>query len=125
MKAKGRKPAGQMNAVETAYAKVLQARKDAGQITDYRYEPMALVLADNTRYKPDFLVIDGNGYVEFHEVKGRIGNGPGGWMDDARVKIKVAARLFPWFRFVGACAIAKKHGGGFHYEEFSSFEEAA
>lgn len=122
MQAKGRKPPGQMNGVETAYAVILQARKDAGQIADFRFQPCALILADNTRYHPDFLVLDSFWQVEFHEVKGRKGVGPGGWRDDARVKIKVAARQFPWFRFVGACAIPKKHGGGFETEQFSRFE---
>jgi hypothetical protein len=45
-----------------------------------------------------------------HEVKGF-------WTDDARVKIKVAADLYP-FRFIAAQALPKKQGGGWKIEEF-------
>jgi hypothetical protein len=48
--------------------------------------------------------------LEMHEVKGF-------WQDDARVKIKVAASIYP-FRFVAVTARAKKHGGGWAVEEF-------
>jgi hypothetical protein len=61
---------------------------------------MKLRLANLTTYSPDFMVIDPDGSVVFHEVKGF-------WMDDARVKIKVAAEAFPWFHFVAA---TKKKG---------------
>lgn len=117
--AKGRKPPGVMNKVEALYAAYLQERKDAGQIADFRYEAVTLKLADNTRYTPDFMVLGADYSVQFHEVKGREGNGPGGWMDDAKVKIKVAAHQFPWFVFVGACAVPKKRGGGFVVQMFS------
>ena len=46
------------------------------------------------------------GEVEIHEVKGF-------WMDDARVKIKVASEMFP-FRFV---AVTRK-AGRWEAEEF-------
>ena len=55
--------------------------------------------ADATRYTPDFLVELPGGLLELHEVKGF-------WRDDARVKFKVAAELFPMFRFV---AVKRKH----------------
>jgi hypothetical protein len=55
-------------------------------------------------------VLRGDGSLEVHEVKGF-------WEDDARVKVKVAASLFP-FRFIAVTAIAKKHGGGWKVEEF-------
>lgn len=71
---------------------VLELAKRAGQIVDYRYEPFALKLAKLTTYTPDFLVIYSDRF-ELHEVKGF-------WQDDARVKIKVAAERFPWFRFL-------------------------
>ena len=54
------------------------------------------------RYTPDFLVLAGDGVLECHEVKGGkyVEGRLVAWqMDDARVKCRVAARLFP-FRFV-------------------------
>ena len=55
---------------------------------------ITLKLADDTRYTPDFFSIDAGQLVAF-EVKGF-------WRDDAKVKIKVAARQFPFIRFVVA-----------------------
>lgn len=51
-----------------------------------------------------------NGEMEAHEVKGF-------WTDDARVKIKVAASLFP-FKFVAVKVQSQKNGGGWAIEEF-------
>lgn len=49
-----------------------------------------------TTYTPDFLVVENSGEILMVDVKGGAG-----WEEDARVKIKTAARLFPQFRFVG------------------------
>ena len=51
-----------------------------------------------------------DGTLECHECKGF-------WMDDGRVKIKVAASIYP-FRFVAVKANPKKDGGGWKREEF-------
>lgn len=84
--------AGQMNKLEASYAAHLQYRKLAGEIIEYRYEPIKLRLAIKTGYTPDFMVIMPDGAIEFHEVKGF-------WEDDARVKAKVIAEMYPWFFF--------------------------
>lgn len=76
------------NKLEQEYASYLEQRKMAKEIIWYSYEPIRIKLADNTFYSPDFLVMDRNYNLEVHEVKGW-------WRDDARVKIKVAASLFP------------------------------
>lgn len=81
-----------MNGTEKAYAALLELQKRAGAILDYRFESLKLRLADMTFYSPDFLVVKEDCF-ELHEVKGF-------WEDDARVKIKVAASLFPWIKFV-------------------------
>ena len=47
-----------------------------------------------------------DGTLEVHEVKGH-------WVDDARVKIKVAADMYP-FRFIAI----KAAGGNWQTEEF-------
>jgi hypothetical protein len=107
----GRLPTGALNRSEQAYAAHLEAKKRAGLIDWYAFEALKLRLADNTFYTPDFAVMASDGVIELHEVKGL-------WADDARVKIKVAAALFP-FRFKAMKARSKKAGGGWEVENFS------
>ena len=80
---------GTMNKLETAYAAHLEWRKKTGEIQAYSFESAKFKLAPNTFYTPDFMVIADDDVMEFHEVKGF-------WEDDARVKIKVFAALFPF-----------------------------
>jgi hypothetical protein len=96
-----RHASGVMNGLEKRYAAHLELRKKIGEVWEYRFEPMKLRLAPRTFLDIDFLVWthhwaeDPNlGTVELHEVKGH-------WEDDARVKVKVAATLFPWWTFKG------------------------
>lgn len=105
-----RRTPGTMNKTEAAYAALLQLRKDAGQLAGFWFEAVTLKLAKDTRYTPDFLVQLKDGTMEFHEVKGY-------WEDDARVKIKVAAEMFP-FMFRAYRPRAKKDGGGWSEETF-------
>ena len=88
----GRMRTGEMNATEAAYGRVLEARKQAGEILWHRFEGLKFRLGDKTFYTPDFAVMLASGQIELHEVKGH-------WTDDARVKIKVAAAQYP-FQFV-------------------------
>lgn len=90
----GRLPAGRMNKTESAYSNVLQARKMAGEITWWAFEPINIRLAPNCYYRVDFLVMLASGQVECHEVKGGAG-----FKDDALVKIKVASTILP-FQFI-------------------------
>jgi len=106
----GRLPAGQMNKTETAYDAHLKAETYAGRVLWHKFEGIKLRLADNTFYTPDFAVMASDGVLECHEVKGF-------WEDDARVKIKVAASLYP-FRFIAIKVRAKKNGGGWERELF-------
>lgn len=105
---------GRMNRTEAAYADLLEGLRISGAILRWRYEPLKLRLADRTFYEPDFMIITSDGLIELHEVKGRTGAGPGGWMDDARVKIKVAAEMYEEFLFIGASKIK----GGWKHETF-------
>lgn len=107
----GRLPVGTMNKTEAAYDAHLQNLRHAGEILWHKFEGVKLRLADNTFYTCDFAVLASSGVLEMHEVKGF-------WQDDARVKIKVAAALYP-FRFIAVTARAKKHGGGWTREEFA------
>ena len=106
----GRLKSGEMNKTESAYRDHLEALLHAGEILWYRFEGVTLKLADGCRYTPDFVLMNREGWIECHEVKGH-------WQDDARVKIKVAAEMFP-FRFVALKVKAKKDGGGWSVEEF-------
>lgn len=103
----GRMEKGKMNKTEARYATMLKYRMLAGEIAHYAFEPIKLRLAKNTYYEPDFLVMTKDGYIEFHEVKGF-------WRDDARVKIKVAAQAFPFFKFIGVQYVKKE----WKYESF-------
>lgn len=111
MLALGRLPPGEMNPTERAYAEHLELLKQAGEITWYGFEAIKLRLGKNTFYTPDFAVRLNNGELEFHEVKGF-------WRDDARVKIKNAAYLYPIFRFIAVTKRKKREGGGWRREEF-------
>jgi hypothetical protein len=102
------RPRGQMNNLEREYAEQLKLRERAGEVEWFAYEGVKFRLANNTFYTPDFLVMLANGDMEVHEVKGF-------WEEDARVKIKVAAALYP-FRFI---AISKGKEG-WRIETFSA-----
>lgn len=104
--ARPRYESGKMNNTESAYAQTLEIQKRTGEIVDYKFEKLKFKLADRTFYTPDFFVVRHDGF-EIHEVKGF-------WRDDARVKIKVAAEMFRWFRFV---AVTKKKGS-WSFENF-------
>jgi hypothetical protein len=54
---------------------------------------ITLKLGHDTRYSPDLWTVGGNGLTAW-ETKGKF------FRDDAKVKIKVAARLFPFINFV-------------------------
>jgi len=107
----GRLPTGTMNKTESAYDAHLAVLQHAGEIVWRKFEGVKLRLADNTFYTPDFAVMTKDGFLEMHEVKGF-------WQDDARVKIKVAASIYP-FKFIAAKPRPKKKGGGFESEFFS------
>ena len=106
----GRLKTGERNKTEAAYEQTLEDMRIAGDVLWYRFEGVKLRLADNTFYTPDFAVMLSSGVMELHEVKGF-------WQDDARVKIKVAAELYP-FRFIAARPLPKKAGGGWQIEVF-------
>jgi hypothetical protein len=80
-----------MNKTEKAWAIQQEAYRRSGEIFSWAFGKVTLKLADDTRYTPDFMVIESDGSIRFDEVKGF-------WRDDAKVKIKVAAEQFP-FRF--------------------------
>ena len=72
---------------------IAEPRKRAGEIASYTYEAITLRLAPAVRYTPDFLcVVRGEPFPVLVEVKM--------WMrEDAWQKLKIAAALYPIFRF--------------------------
>jgi len=110
MFALGRLKTGEMNNTEAAYNAHLEAEKAAGRIAWFKFEGIKIRLADNTFYTPDFFVMLASGQLQAHEVKGH-------WQDDARVKIKVAAAMYP-IEFLAVKAKAKRDGGGWAVEAF-------
>lgn len=86
------KGADGMNKLERAYSVELENQRLAGLISSWKFEAMKLRLADRTTYSPDFFVVLPDGRMEHHETKGFM-------RDDAHVKLKVAASLFPMFTF--------------------------
>jgi len=108
---------GEMNKTEARYATQLELRKQAGEIRGYRYEPVTFRLAKVTRYTPDFMVELLSGEMCFQEVKGARGDG---YLSDpvGKVKIKIAAEMFPEFYFLIVWERQKRNGGGWNFQEF-------
>ena len=94
MKAIARRPRlhgiDKMNKMERHWAVIL--RMDAS-VRRAEFEGVRLRLADGTYYTPDFFVVKDSGYIEFHETKGHM-------REAARVRLRVAANLYPEFTFV-------------------------
>ena len=107
---------GKMNRTETKYSDELTARKLAGEIVQFWFEPFSLRLTSNVegsktkpaRYTPDFMVLYPDGLTEIVDVKG---TGPDDIAGD--VRMKAAAELFPLWRFIKAKQRKVRDGGGF------------
>lgn len=114
-----------MNKLEKRYSDNLELKRMAGEIEAWAFEPIRLRLTPiplvgekNPFYKPDFLVvIPHNDPVfgsintfEFHETKGffRLAS---------LNRIKQAASLYPWFRFVAVTWDKRK---GWEFREFKT-----
>ena len=100
-KAKGRKRAAEerMNRGEARYAQILTARQAAGLVSAWWYEGMSWRLADETHYRPDFVVLLPDGTMELHEVKAASREDGGddfGATPEAWVKLKVVAEHAPF-----------------------------
>ena len=112
-----------MNKTEAAYAQHLEWSRTVGKIHQWWFEAAKLRIGPpggRCWYTPDFMVVAENGEVEFHESKGfkRRANGePGCYIEeDARVKIKAAAALYP-YHFVLVYKLPLKDGGGWQRED--------
>lgn len=103
-----RRPRPAMNKLETAYAQRLELERHAGLWLWWAFEPITLRLAKGARYTPDFALLDPGGHLLLHETKGF-------WREAARIRIKVAAEMYPFFRFV---AVTRPKGGNWTLERF-------
>ena len=102
-----------MNKTEAAWAVRLDVGKLAGQINWWSFEAVKIRLAQSTFYTPDFMVWLPDGSIRFDEVKGF-------WRDDARVKIKVVAEMYPFWAFQAV----SRHKGSWKIETFASRQKA-
>lgn len=78
-----------LNRTESAYLAHLRARTGHDWVG---IQCFTLKLADDVRYTPDFWTVE-RGALIAHEVKGF-------FRDDARVKLRVAARMYPFITFM-------------------------
>ncbi|WP_250528823.1 hypothetical protein [Caballeronia sp. ATUFL_F1_KS4A] len=111
----GRLPDGKENATEKRYAEHLEQRRRAGEIEWYCFEGIKLKLAPKTYLTVDYVVLPASGLLEMHDVKGARAI----FSDDAKVKMKVAASLFPLV-FKVAYPRKTRDGGGWDIEEIRS-----
>ncbi len=109
----GRLKTGERNKTELAYEDFLTMLQRTGQVVWFKFEGVKLRLADNTFYTPDYAVMLANGQMEMHEVKGARAI----FQDDAKVKVKVAAEIYP-FAFVVAFPKPKSKGGGWEFDTY-------
>lgn len=98
-----------LNKTEKAFLQELRCFMHPGR--KIGIQDITLKLGDDCRYTPDFSVwvqcdASGIGRLFVYETKGF-------WRDDARVKIKTGARMYPWIVFT---AVQKRSGGGWSYE---------
>lgn len=113
-------PAEQMDALMPRYRSKWERDFHIELLTRFskdqiEFEPITLKLAHRAKYTPDFCVVEmthgGAVRLVFFEVKGH-------WREAARVRIKVAARLFPWAQFIAVKKRKKNEGGGWSEEVF-------
>ena len=78
-----------LNKTERAFLAVLRSRGHGPVLI----QAVTLKVGDDCRYTPDFLLVINLGGLIAYEVKGFM-------RDDALVKLKTAARQFPWIDFV-------------------------
>jgi hypothetical protein len=85
-----------MNKTEVKYAQHLQREKEAGRISAFWFEAWKIRIADNCTWLPDFVVIDSDGMIEWHDTKAwwKKANKLG-ITDDAVVKMKAVAEIYP------------------------------
>lgn len=87
------------NKTEAEYARHLEQEKQAGRILAYWYEPWKIRIADTCTWTPDFVVMDSDGLIEWHDTKSWWTKAKKvGIEEDALIKMKAAAEMYPQFK---------------------------
>ncbi len=113
--------AGEMNRIEARFAQEIEQMRLVGAVQEWRFEELTFKLAKGCRYTPDFAVlylIDGAEKWTMYDVKARAGRFEKGKYraeDDAKVKIKVAAKLWPRFKW---CVVYPEKNGSWKEVQF-------
>lgn len=94
-----------LNKTETDYLAILRAKPTVRWIG---IQAITFKLADNCRYTPDFCIITEDNRFIAIDTKGKH------IWEDSKIKMKMAARIFTWVRFV----IAQKKAGKWSEYEF-------
>ena len=110
MQALGRMKTGEMNKTEERFAQHLELERHTGRVQWWKFEGVKLMLAKNTSLTVDFAVLPDTGILTMIDVKGSKAM----VTDDARVKMKLAAELYP---FVFKLAYPRAKGEGWDIEE--------
>lgn len=110
MQALGRMKAGQMNKTEERFAQMLELERHAGRVKWWKFEGIKLMLAKNTSITVDFAMLPDTDILTMIDVKGSKSM----VTDDARVKMKLAAELYP---FVFKLAYPRAKAEGWDIEE--------
>lgn len=110
MQALGRMKTGQMNKTEERFAQMLELERYAGRVKWWKFEGIKLMLAKNTSLTVDFAILPETDILTLIDVKGSKAM----VTDDARVKMKLAAELYP---FVFKLAYPRAKGEGWEIEE--------
>lgn len=88
-----------MNKTEQRFSKYLDLLVAAGEINGWMFEPLKFRLTETdwrTTLTPDFAVARLDDTLEMIDCKGS-----GGWEEDARIKMRMAASKFYWFHWAG------------------------
>lgn len=81
-----------LNRTEQRYRDRLELMKRSGGIVDFKVQQITLKIADDCRYTCDFSVINNDYTITLVDVKGFE-------REDAVIKMKCAAQMFPEYRF--------------------------
>lgn len=80
---------------ELAYKRRLDRMILAGEIQGYYLKPFSIRMGYRNHYEPDFMVIEADGTVSVHEVKGKTR-----FSAKSLTKPKAAVHMLPCFKFV-------------------------
>ena len=105
LRSKKARPLSEMNKGESLHAQWLELQRIAGTVRWYWFQAWTFKLASDCRYTPDFAVLrDVPPQWTLVDVKGRKVKPDGTqtyWAEeDAKIKIKLSAKIFPMFRWV-------------------------